>query len=79
MRLNAHYLKRYKDITILFLKYGQLRTSSKLGNDEVLGSYNGFSKHEANGLPDDLERLGPTFVKLGQLLSSRPEDRKSVV
>lgn len=27
----------------------------------------------ANELPDDLERLGPTFVKVGQLLASRPD------
>ena len=27
----------------------------------------------AAGLADDLERLGPTFIKLGQILSSRPD------
>jgi predicted unusual protein kinase regulating ubiquinone biosynthesis (AarF/ABC1/UbiB family) len=33
----------------------------------------GGEKGDAERLPDDLERLGPTFVKLGQLLSSRPD------
>jgi ubiquinone biosynthesis protein len=73
MKLNAHYLKRYKDIGLLFLKYGQLRTSSNLVDDEALAAANGSEPHDAKGLPDDLERLGPTFVKLGQLLSSRPD------
>ena len=34
---------------------------------------NSGSAQEAADLPDDLERLGPTFVKLGQLLSSRAD------
>jgi len=28
---------------------------------------------EADALADDLERMGPTFIKLGQLLSTRPD------
>jgi len=73
MKLNGHYLKRYKDIGLLFLKYGQLKTSSTLSDAEASAADSDPETHDAKGLPDDLERLGPTFVKLGQLLSSRPD------
>src|ERR1043166_8887859 len=72
MKLSPHYLKRYKDITILLLKYGQAGHISRFeGEDSIQPSQNG--ERHARELPDDLERLGPTFVKLGQLLSSRPD------
>jgi len=73
MKLSGHYLKRYKDLTMLFLKYGQLDMSSRFGEGEALDSRNGASQREAEELPNELERLGPTFVKLGQLLASRPD------
>jgi predicted unusual protein kinase regulating ubiquinone biosynthesis (AarF/ABC1/UbiB family) len=72
MKLSPHYLKRYKDITILLLKYGQAGHTSRFVTDDLAqGGQNGEA--QAKELPDDLERLGPTFVKLGQLLSSRPD------
>jgi ubiquinone biosynthesis protein len=73
MKLSSHYLKRYKDITMLFLRYGQLDLSSRFGSQEIAGEENGIQPEAAKELPNDLERLGPTFVKLGQLLSSRPD------
>lgn len=72
MKLAPHYLKRYKDLTLLFLKYGHLDMTSRFGKEE-LGAPNGTGRRDAQDLPNDLERLGPTFVKLGQLLSSRPD------
>src|SRR5438046_7124542 len=71
MKLKAHYLKRYKDISMLFLRYGRAGMSYKMGSDDERLA-DGDSDL-AQGLPDELERLGPTFVKLGQLLSSRPD------
>ena len=50
-------LSRYAAVASLFLKYGR---SSSEPNPE-----------EAAALVRDLESLGPTFVKLGQLLSTR--------
>src|SRR3954447_17936524 len=71
MKMSPHYLKRYKDITVLLLKYGQPGMNSRFGVEESInGSTNGNGDH-ASELPNDLERLGPPFVKLGQLLSSR--------
>ncbi|HYG24592.1 MAG TPA: AarF/UbiB family protein [Verrucomicrobiae bacterium] len=71
MKLGPHYLKRYKDIAVLFGKYGQPGLISKFGI-ETNGDA-GPGNADANDLPNDLERLGPTFVKVGQLLSSRAD------
>jgi predicted unusual protein kinase regulating ubiquinone biosynthesis (AarF/ABC1/UbiB family) len=73
MKFSAHYLKRYKDLSLLFLKYGGLDTSSRFSNEDAAVESNGTASRDAELLPNDLERLGPTFVKLGQLLSSRPD------
>ena len=72
MKFSAHYLKRYKDITLLFLRYGQLDVSSKFAGQNTEAPSQ-LSEQAASELPNELERLGPTFVKLGQLLSSRPD------
>ena len=70
MKLGPHYLKRYKDIALLFGKYGQPGMISKFGFEPEPDSLGNADAHE---LPNDLERLGPTFVKIGQLLSSRAD------
>ncbi len=71
MKLGPHYLKRYKDIALLFGKYGQPGMISRFGIDDQSERLPGNA--DAQELPDDLERLGPTFVKIGQLLSSRAD------
>jgi predicted unusual protein kinase regulating ubiquinone biosynthesis (AarF/ABC1/UbiB family) len=70
MKFSLHYLKRYKDIALLLAKYSQAGTRNRFGFDEPVDA-DGAAK--AQELPNDLERLGPTFVKLGQLLSSRAD------
>jgi predicted unusual protein kinase regulating ubiquinone biosynthesis (AarF/ABC1/UbiB family) len=73
MKLAPHYLKRYKDIGVLFAKYGQPGLVSRFGFDAEPENFSGNGNSDAKELPDDLERLGPTFVKIGQLLSSRAD------
>src|ERR1051326_2239431 len=71
MKLSPRYWKRYKDIGVLLMKYREADMTSpfasQLEPQEPAGRSNGKE------LPDDLEKLGPTFVKLGQLLSSRAD------
>jgi ubiquinone biosynthesis protein len=72
MKFSLHYLKRYKDIALLLAKYSQSGTRSRLGFDPA-PPQSSAGREKAHDLPDDLERLGPTFVKIGQLLSSRAD------
>ncbi|MBW3555503.1 MAG: AarF/ABC1/UbiB kinase family protein [Actinobacteria bacterium] len=69
-------LRRYRDIGRLLLKYGRsdvidgtaLRDSLELNDDVDSGT-----PVKAEELAADFEALGPTFVKLAQLLSTRPD------
>ena len=73
--LKPEHLKRYKDIGLLFMKYGRSDLVKTAGleeafaDDEVTVSEGAAA--EADQLALDLERLGPTYIKLGQLLSTR--------
>ncbi len=75
--LKPHHLKRYKDIALLFLKYSSADFAKELDLDQVVRDENPVPARTGAAQPeelaDDLERMGPTFVKLGQLLSSRAD------
>lgn len=77
LSLKPHHLKRYKDIAMLFWKYGTSDLAKEFEMEQLkeenkaLPEKAGSSKPEE--LADDLERMGPTFIKFGQLLSSRPD------
>jgi ubiquinone biosynthesis protein len=80
--LRPKRLSRYKDIATLALKYARggvlenaqsdpLVADAEPDDDELEGG--GATHAKGLELASDLERLGPTFVKLGQLLSSRAD------
>lgn len=73
--LNPVRLKRYKDVALLLIKYGRSDLISKAGlEDSVLPEeLEVEATATAEDLAKDLEALGPTFIKLGQLLSTRAD------
>lgn len=76
MKLSAPHLKRYKEIASLLWKYGHSDLASKVA------AANTFELQETEPAPGDpqpaqlaadLEAMGPTFVKIGQILAGRPD------
>ena len=76
LSLKAAHLKRYKDVGLLLWKYGdrdgldRVALSDLLPQDPEPGDK---TSESAQQFAADLEKLGPTFIKLGQLLSTRPD------
>ena len=68
--LNPNKLLRYKDVAMLFLRHGNgdliQQTGFAVESDESVEA-----AEDASELARDLEKLGPTFVKIGQMLSTR--------
>ncbi|HEX8141023.1 MAG TPA: AarF/UbiB family protein [Pyrinomonadaceae bacterium] len=75
--LKTEHLKRYKDIAWLFMKYGRSDLVKQAGLDETLKDEDGpiaeVGMAKAEDLASDLEKMGPTFIKLAQLLSTRAD------
>ncbi|MDB6028158.1 MAG: hypothetical protein JWM68_4381 [Verrucomicrobiales bacterium] len=75
LSFQRRHLRRYKDIAKLLFKYGradvakQFSERAELLDEDVFAGKSGPPEE----LADDLEKMGPTYVKLGQILSSRAD------
>jgi predicted unusual protein kinase regulating ubiquinone biosynthesis (AarF/ABC1/UbiB family) len=76
MKFSANHIKRYRQIAALLWKYGR----SDMMKD--MAKHEGFDSGEVQAGPkdaspehlaDDLEAMGPTYVKIGQVLAGRPD------
>lgn len=77
MKFSTKHLKRYRDLGRLFWKYGRsgladrIQTAEDMEADEAPEAPEGGPGPEQ--LAADLEAMGPTYVKFGQVLAGRPD------
>ncbi|MDP1818710.1 MAG: AarF/UbiB family protein [Acidimicrobiales bacterium] len=69
--MRPSHLARYKDIGTLLVKHRQLVRDRPDG--DLLPEDEAAMTTDAEALASELEAMGPTFVKLGQLLSTRAD------
>ena len=75
--LKPEYLRHYKDIGLLFWKYGRGDLVKSSGIEKVFEDaeekHKAVSSSKPEELAADLEKMGPIYIKLGQLLSTRDD------
>ena len=74
--LRPQHLKRYRDLAVLAAKYGRPDLVKEVGLEDAIDRPREGAREvtpEGEALAADLERMGPTYIKLGQLLSTRSD------
>lgn len=78
--LKTRNIGAYRDLLLLFTKYGRKDFRLNLGSDDFLASEPTESvdlepdvEARAEAFANALKQMGPTYVKFGQLLSTRPD------
>src|SRR5881275_1601817 len=73
--LKPEHLKRYKDIALLLVKYGRSDLVKSAGLDATIEGMQDMqvSPAKMEELASDIEKMGPTFIKLAQLMSTRAD------
>jgi ubiquinone biosynthesis protein len=76
LSLKPQQLRRYRDIIRLLVRYGRsdaVRSAVLDLEPDEPAPEGGAQEGDSTDLAADLERMGPTFIKLGQLLSTRAD------
>lgn len=76
MTFSATHLKRYRQIAGLLWKYGRSDLAQQMALPDEFDPQElkaGATETSPERLADDLEAMGPTYVKMGQVLAGRPD------
>jgi predicted unusual protein kinase regulating ubiquinone biosynthesis (AarF/ABC1/UbiB family) len=77
--LKTRNLGAYRDLLVLFTKYGRkdfrltFEPGEMLLQDDAEGTIEPDVQQRANAFAAALKKMGPTYIKFGQVLSTRPD------